>query len=53
MEKLRTLDGNSIGDIYTGKVYQQHYSSGRLGNINQLSYCVATDGVRLGGSCIK
>jgi hypothetical protein len=34
------------GDIYTGKVYQEHIQNNRLGKIHQSSYCFCTDGVR-------
>jgi hypothetical protein len=38
---------NIIGDIYSGKIYQEHINKGRLGKIYQSSYCLCTDGVRL------
>lgn len=44
--QLETFNSVTIGDIYTGNVYQEHLNNGRLGKLHQLSYCMATDGVR-------
>ena len=45
--KIRKEESEFIGDIYTGNIYKIHVKNGRLGNINQLSYSLCTDGVRL------
>ena len=46
IKAIKNLNINSIGDIYTGDIYQEHIKNGRLGNINQLSYSMCTDGVK-------
>jgi hypothetical protein len=44
--EMRKVVSEIIGDIYSGSIYSEHVNKGRLGNINQLSYCLSTDGVR-------
>jgi hypothetical protein len=46
MNQIQSLDLATIGDIYSGKIYQNHIDHGRLGKIHQLSYSLAIDGVR-------
>jgi hypothetical protein len=46
MDQLKSLDSTIIGDIYTGNIYQQHLNNHYLGELHQLSYSLATDGVR-------
>ena len=44
--EYRTKKDDTIGDIYSGDIYQQHVIEGRLGLYYQISYSLCTDGVR-------
>ena len=46
IKEMKSINISSIGDMYTADVYQEHIKNSKLGNINQLSYSMCTDGVK-------